>query len=264
MQIRKWYFAINHSGLIWYERLIKAAVVSCRKNTNLEPICLYYGEDHPVLDWLKSHSVRVIGHSSSLLDTITSTPPRGQWQPSIATGAYLRLDIPLLEQEDDFVLYTDSDIIFTGPLEYEGEQPEFFACAPEEKKENWQFFNSGVMIINVENMRRVHADFSKYAALRMNRIFTAGRGTYDQGVLNAYFAGLWSRLPLEYNWKPYWGINPEARILHFHGPKPDHLRALMQNKDDPNIPAVYRAFFAWNPEGCAHYAQRFDEIAALI
>ena len=31
---------------------------------------------------------------------------------------------------------------------------------------------------------------------------------------------LWDRLRPELNWKPYWGENAQARIVHFHGPKP--------------------------------------------
>ena len=27
-------------------------------------------------------------------------------------------------------------------------------------------------------------------------------------------------LPIEYNWKPYWGINDKAKLIHFHGMKP--------------------------------------------
>jgi hypothetical protein len=32
--------------------------------------------------------------------------------------------------------------------------------------------------------------------------------------------GGWKPLRPELNWKPYWGINPAAKIIHFHGPKP--------------------------------------------
>ena len=30
----------------------------------------------------------------------------------------------------------------------------------------------------------------------------------------------WDRLRPELNWKPYWGENADAKIIHFHGPKP--------------------------------------------
>ena len=30
----------------------------------------------------------------------------------------------------------------------------------------------------------------------------------------------WDRLPAAFNWKTYWGLSPEAAVVHFHGPKP--------------------------------------------
>lgn len=36
-----------------------------------------------------------------------------------------------------------------------------------------------------------------------------------------------------FNWKPYWGYNARAKLIHFHGPKPldymCHLRGTLQN-----------------------------------
>ena len=46
------------------------------------------------------------------------------------------------------------------------------------------------------------------------------------------------RWPL-FNWKPYWGFNPLAKIVHFHGPKPaDYLARLVA----PNAPDRIRLF----------------------
>ena len=39
---------------------------------------------------------------------------------------------------------------------------------------------------------------------------------------------LWDRLRPELNWKPYWGESAQAKIIHFHGPKPfqrDHIES---------------------------------------
>lgn len=32
------------------------------------------------------------------------------------------------------------------------------------------------------------------------------------------------KLRPELNWKPYWGDYAEAKVIHFHGPKPFHQR----------------------------------------
>jgi lipopolysaccharide biosynthesis glycosyltransferase len=43
---------------------------------------------------------------------------------------------------------------------------------------------------------------------------------WDQTMYNNLFKNQISRLPIEYNWKPYWGINEKSKIIHFHGIKP--------------------------------------------
>ena len=45
-------------------------------------------------------------------------------------------------------------------------------------------------------------------------------GIFDQGYLNDVCWDDFEVLPLEYNWKPYWGTNDNAIIVHFHGLKP--------------------------------------------
>lgn len=257
MELRKWYFAINQSGLPSYERLIRVAVATCRKNTNLQPICLYYGEDVPFLTWLRDNGVTVIKHTSSLIQAIRSTPSTRFWRAETAAGAYLRIDIPLIETEDAFVLYTDVDVMFLSGVVYVGPTPEFFSCAPEHDKENTTYFNSGSMVINVEAMRDIHADFRDFIKTGIGDFYKSGRGTYDQGALNCFFDDRVTPLPLEMNWKPYWGMNENAQILHFHGPKPRELEALIIRDDSVSMPASYKTLYAMNPTSCRHYLDMF-------
>ena len=83
---------------------------------------------------------------------------------------------------------------------------------------------------------------------------------YDQGCLNEYVkhAGIvTTRLPLKYNWKPYWVLDskdPSPRILHFHGPKPQHILRISHDMlvgRDPAVrsPAVYVTLFKRNVRG---------------
>ncbi|MBJ3763921.1 hypothetical protein ILP92_14305 [Maribius pontilimi] len=44
----------------------------------------------------------------------------------------------------------------------------------------------------------------------------------------------YSDLPLENNWKPYWGTDPDARIIHFHGPKAQDIRVFQRGGDIPS------------------------------
>jgi hypothetical protein len=255
VKVRKWYFAINETGSANYERLIRAAVTSCRRNTSLAPICLYHGGDTPILAWLRQNGVEIIRHTVGIQPAILAAADTEHWKKAIASGAYLRIDIPAIEQEDDFVLYTDTDVIFLAEPQFGGE-PEFFACAPEIGRTNWRYVNTGVMLINVANMRREHAALSAFSAKGLTSFSRLGRGTYDQGALNAFFKGRWSRLPLELNWKPSWGINPAAQILHFHGPKPHHLEWISAGAFD-DIPDIYRDMFERDPASHAHWLDMF-------
>jgi hypothetical protein len=59
-------------------------------------------------------------------------------------------------------------------------------------------------------------------------------GGSDQEWLNSYFESrealgqqLRTLLPINFNWKAYWMLNPstwyDLKIIHFHGPKPGRL-----------------------------------------
>ncbi len=229
--IRKWYFAVNESGARGiYDRLIRAAVRSCRANTGLQPVCLYDGGDIPLLDWLAAHGVTVIRHRVSIAEAIDRCPVKTGWDAETARGAYLRIDLPLVETEDEFVLYTDTDVLFLSDLG-ETPKPDLFACAPESDAAHWGYVNTGAMVVNVPAMRREHAAFAAFAAANIDRLHQGGAGIYDQAAYNAFFAGRWSRLPLDLNWKPYWGI-ARPRIVHFHGPKPMHIDAILRGAHD--------------------------------
>jgi lipopolysaccharide biosynthesis glycosyltransferase len=262
MTLRKCYFAINENGLAAYEELIKVMVISCFDNTNLEMTCLYDGADKPLIEWLRNKRVNVICHRSSLASEIVGLGGTVDWSAETAAGAYLRLDIATIEQTDEFVLYVDADVMFLKGLESLNSNPGYFACAPEHNPTDWTYFNSGVMAINVPAMRSLDAEFKKFAIRGMRDFWKAGRGTYDQGALNAFFCGQWDRLPLEWNWKPYWGINDDTRILHFHGPKPQFIRDLMT--DASNVPDVYKVLYNFNHLGCKHYLDIFDRYRRQI
>jgi lipopolysaccharide biosynthesis glycosyltransferase len=254
--LKKWYFAINDEGIPHFDRCIRAALKSARAHTQLKPICLYSGGGHPFIDEIAAAGVEVIRHKPSLAEAIANTENANGWSKSIATGANLRLDIPLLEESDPFVLYTDCDVLFLRHPRLDP-QPEFFAAAPEHDPYNWGFANTGVMIINVENMRRDHEALSAFAAPRLNTFGPKGHGTYDQGILNAYYEGRWSHLPIEMNWKPYWGWNPKAEIVHYHGPKPHFLEALLEGRE---VPQGYRVLFDRDPRSSKRYLRLFQKV----
>jgi hypothetical protein len=47
-------------------------------------------------------------------------------------------------------------------------------------------------------------------------------------------------IPKIWNWRPYWGINPDVAILHFHGPKPlDSLVRINREYPESLRPVYY-------------------------
>ena len=158
---------------------------------------------------------------------------------------------------DAFVLYTDTDVFFPNPISHRDIQQlkyqmssttvisngvSLTTASPavvmygRESSKYPQISNTGVMMIDVQKF-----------ALEMTAILDYGfqvskeKGqdtepfdSYDQGWLNAYFerkeglgAPLRTILPITFNWKVYWRLNPstwyDLKIIHFHGPKPGRL-----------------------------------------
>lgn len=243
----KWYFSMESVGYQRYGQMMKAAVASCRKNTTLDPILIWNAPDgsFPVefYNFLSQHGVQIICHNSQIHDLCRQIGIDNH----VIAGSYLRYEVPQIEQTDEFVLYTDVDVIFTGDPQLGGSRPRYFSCAPEFDPNYWGYFNSGIMLMNVPAMRATNEHL---VAATMARIKAGFCSAYDQGDLNAFYFDTWDRLDLGLNWKPYWGINPDAKIIHFHGPKPDDYFYLMKgDKKD----ALAHRMIALNPEAYKHY-----------
>jgi hypothetical protein len=245
----KWFLCAN---AIEYMRYACVAVSTCPPD--LEPICVvdlecarrrmtggkaaYVGIDHNTyvdkwLEWMKSKNVIVVDHKVSFLDKIKEVftgssvlnEIRGeQHSYDLAGGAFLRCDIPSicdkLGIKDEYVFYTDTDVFFINhKIDYLlGLKPKYLAASLEHDPYDWRLFNSGVMVLNVESMRKSLQEIVDHIPLY-------GHICFDQSVLNEVFKGRWEGMLLEYNWKPYWNIKPawsshDVTLVHMHGPKP--------------------------------------------
>jgi hypothetical protein len=250
----KWYFGCNNQSP-GYEYLIKAAVESALKNTTLTPCFMYDGTPDHLTQWLISKGVNVIYHRVSFYDELKAFYPEEKLH--ITTGTFLRCDIPILEKEDDFVLYTDCDVLFLGEVV----PPEIpatscFACAPEARQDDWSVLNAGVMLMNLPLLRESHASFVDFIKGHLPEL-----DTYDQSAYNIIYKKSYAKLPLEYNWKPYWGMNTEAKILHFHGPKPVDILRMLEHK---SVPDIYRLLFSFNRVGCIRYLAEFCKYSSHL
>lgn len=233
--LKKWYFClsqatIDHPVYNWKEMAL-VAVRSCKKHTQLEPNLIYSGTEDDFTRMMRKEGVNVIFHQSVLFNDIYkrfSDPAidnsqfnylPGEDLVGIGSGVFLRLDIPLL-CDDKFALYTDVDVIFNHPIPEDEKifnAIKHFMAAPEFDIKDFDKFNSGVLVMNVEQMRGVYYTMLQYA----RKYIEYSCHDWDQGMLRSLFgANERSFLSPLFNWKPYWGYNEKAAIVHFHQIKP--------------------------------------------
>ena len=257
MRLNKWYFATNVHGLRNAFDQIQVAVTSCLKFTRLSPHCLVDddgADDHVEerIRWLTANGVAVRRHRASMVDLLA---PKFLDQMRVYGGHWLRCDIPEIETDESFVLYTDIDVMFMQDVSQVTSKPKFIACAPEHDRNDYSYFNSGVMVMNLPALRRRKAGLVDVVARRISTMAPYD----DQSALNELYAGTWSRLPPIWNWKPYWGENNDALIVHFHGPKPAHATE-MQGGSLTKFGDDYRILFERNPESYRFHCKIFDEL----
>ncbi len=217
------------------------AVHTARKFTSLVPNCVYDGGDNDLTAWLKKHNVRIVRHRSFIREQLTELG-RQKDNPHLAAGlagAFARVELPDLVVKlgnPSRILYTDCDVFFTGEVvpELEASCCEYFAVAPETDKEDYVAMNTGVMLMNMERLRESLPDLRKYI---LANLYELEKESWDEAAYRWYYRDangpLWDRLRPELNWKPYWGDNPQAKIIHFHGPKP-----FQQNHFDSHWPSL--------------------------
>jgi hypothetical protein len=263
----KWFFGANLHALQRLFDQIYVAVKSAKARTALSPHLLVDDRDGldevaDRLSWLEQAGVSIIRHQAELFEIVRNRfGPRADW----FSGHWLRCDIPILETEDEFVLYTDIDVLFRHNIDFSGILPPFLACAPEHHREDFSYFNSGVMIMNLPALRESRAEFVETVKRPGWECVSGSLG--DQSCYNITYRDRWTRLPDIYNWKPYWGYTEEAAIVHFHGPKPFLVRRRLilgkEEEKESNWSPRYSTLFRWNPYGYIRYLAEFDAIREM-
>lgn len=228
----KWFIGINEGAGPVYEDMVKVAVHSAQKATSLEPFCLYDGGGTEMAGWLGRRGVRVLRRRSRWWPRFKEIGDR-VGNPQVlqtAGGAFLRTEIPHLESlfaPGEHVLYTDVDVMFLkDPVpELSKVRTPFFAAAVEGRLDDFTRCNTGVMLMNVDGLRRTAGEFDAYYRTKIEEWLGGPGGPkgFDQPVYNDVYRGRWGWLNPTMNWKPYWGENPEAVIVHFHGVKPNDV-----------------------------------------
>jgi hypothetical protein len=236
-----------------WKDLIRVAVASARQNTDLEPNFIYDGEESEFIDELRANGVNVIFHRLSFTGAIISHYPDSKTSQAVARGAFLRFDIPLLAAAtDEFVLYTDADVMFLDNPRFQGYYPLFIAAAPQFNRGQRADMNSGVMLLNLKTFRAIHEKLIDFTTRNLHL-------GLDQEILRVFLGQDYLLLPDIYNWKPYWGVNDEAPIVHWHGPKPETIGALLSGKISTTH-AAWLPLFERDKPSYEHYLRKHDEI----
>lgn len=243
----KWYFACNDRSPDFFP-LIKGAVESALKNTTLQPHFIYDGVENELTQWLKQRGVRIINHRISFYNALEKYYDEASL--AIASGAFLRCDIPIIETEDEFVLYTDCDVLFLKNFELDL-KPKYFACSTQFTKRNFTDFNTGVMVMNVKKLRESHNKFIEFIVENLNLL-----STFDQTAYQIFYGNKNTKLPTIYNHKPYWGIDNNAVILHFHGAKPT---TFIDEEKLKTLSYIYNKLYRKNPEAYDFYLELFKK-----
>lgn len=272
MALKTWVFNFDERASGWFADMIKVAVVSARENTSLSAVCLYDGEGNPpILNWLVSHGVTVIRAQvpfrEELFSDRTLKANEGtHYHPQHASGAFLRLVIPDFVG-DDFLLYTDCDVMFESDPAPLFVEPNYIAACPEVFVNGGvvavsKVFNSGVMILNRKGFLSERDNMLDL--LRENNFYFKKYTSYDQTMLNIAFSERWSALPAVLNWRPFQGANPEAKIVHFHGPKPAQIGTALSGLDDVTITADIRELALRFGDEYRHFVGKFNAYLARV
>lgn len=223
----KWYLALNEAGTRGDIGLhTKLAVLSALRNTDLQPHLLYTGERNSFTAWMEEQGVTIVESTLPYMAVIEALVAQGRYH-FMTVGHWLRTNVCLEEQDDDYVFYTDVDVLFLRAPELSHIRPDYFAAAPEFDRDSWNYFNAGVMVLNPARMRSDYEGFERYL---VDTLQEKTYGFHDQIAYNEFYRGRWERLPVEMNWKPYWGRNESAALLHFHGPKLGAIEAILDER----------------------------------
>lgn len=229
----QWFFGYSGNAAGWFKDMIKVAVLSAKKNTSLEPNCLYDGRGDDVVEWLLENGVKVHRTSVPFRDElfskeVLSANEGTPYHPENASGHFLRLLVPDFSNAERS-LYTDCDIMFLRePADKVVET--IGACGEINISGHpaGNSFNSGVMIVDNERLRAQREGFIEFA--RSEGFYSRRHHSYDQVLLNIYFRDHWEPLAPKMNWRPWQGVNNSAQIVHFHGPKPQRIAAILQGE----------------------------------
>ena len=173
-----------------------------------------------------------------------------------ARGAFLRLDFPRLFPALNEALYTDVDVLFLkDPTNYRLNTTSL-ALAPEFDITNFKDVNTGAMLFNCKGIAPLFDEVVDFLLKNLSTV-----PDYDQGAIRLGLKGRWDMLSPLLNWKPYWGINKQGVLVHFHGPKPHNF--LEDLSLHPDSPSIYRELYKGHSDPYDYYVSLWRSLAVI-
>lgn len=182
----------------------------------------------------KSKYLEVRFISSEEANTLTKTFEIREGNP-ITRTAFLRLFfIRWIPHNIEKILYLDIDILvsssfyelfsldFTTPICAELNVPATLGRGSHLDGHDSPYFNSGVLLINVEKWKAMDLE-EKFLAIGSTQLYPF----LDQDILNIVFKNNWTRIGRSFNFLHFYGLDEKdpsystnPRIIHFAGSKP--------------------------------------------
>ena len=223
--------------------MLKVAVWTGIHRGGLIPHCLYAGAPgSPAYDWMVKMGVRIIHHDPLWANALAEVASRNgatdlnmkhshlYASREAIIGTWQRIDIPIVAGLPfEHVLFTDSDVVFRRRvrlIDFGSPLPNCLAMGTEMVEA--PPFNAGVMLLRLPCLRVTYAAFLDFILGNKHGLFFPNFGPQDQGALNEFYKARIAVLPKILNAKPYHVEEPNAAIIHFHGPKPSHYVAFLE------------------------------------
>ena len=89
-----WFCGLNDNSKS-HKDMYLVALKSAKRNTTLIPILIYDGNDNEFISKLSKYNIQIVNHKTNLYTKPNFIKQKANWI-NIATGAFLRIDIPII------------------------------------------------------------------------------------------------------------------------------------------------------------------------
>ncbi|MDB4330370.1 hypothetical protein N9948_01470 [bacterium] len=241
-------FCLNDFGSRTYNvHLAKAAILSAKYHLPCEIVCIFDGHNPYFEKFLTQYCIKVIKPGPNYIRMIFSSlhSSSGFWEKdtdkiiNFATGAFLRFEISNY-LDDDYCLYADVDTLFTEKFKIPDIKPKIMAMCRQDFSDDADF-NSGIILFNLKEFKKMYKKLVNVTCKSYDEWI---ENMYDQYVVNNNFKNEIEDLDMTYNWRPNFGVNDDAQIIHYERVKPLQTHAgVYESLRNSNSYKYYEDYF---------------------